>query len=426
MENKARKQKKFNKNKIKRLLKIVALVLIIVFIFGKFFPQSYKSNVKTTNPRRSEYIDKINSRAYLIMHEKVYTSQGEGVVDYNVREGERVPKDYEILSLNLMTDVSSIKNELLRIQSAIEYKNQSLNPKLSRYEMSEKEINIIKTIQDAMALGNRKEIFDAIENLEINTRKSINISEMGDLIDLSMTELEARRDNLSKQISTNNIAYKAENAGVISYKIDNVEDNLKYEKATDFTYDYLKKNTPENTQKASNTVKTGEKLYKIIDNFEYILAIIIEDANQIKEIKEGIDIEILVNNNTDIKGEVIAKNIDGEKGVIITKVTTSMDDLGYNRIAEVSIIKSRSRCLIIPTSSIVEVKNNLGVYIKELNGIVRFRPINVLRQNELETYVEIGDNKGYISIGNTKEKTLSMFDEVIDNPQNIEEGQIIR
>lgn len=75
----------------------------------------------------------------------------------------------------------------------------------------------------------------------------------------------------------------------------------------------------------------------------------------------------------------------------------------------------------------MEVNNQPGVYIRELNGLVKFRPINIVSQSDIDTIVETGDNKGYIENVNKKSvRTVSAFDDVIDEPGNIEEGQILR
>ena len=93
-----------------------------------------------------------------------------------------------------------------------------------------------------------------------------------------------------------------------------------------------------------------------------------------------------------------------------------------------NIIKSKNYVYVVPSQAIAILENREGVYIKELNGIVRFRPIKILYQNELETFVDIGDNKGYIEVEDNVDlvKTITLFDEVILNPQNIEDGQILK
>ena len=101
--------------------------------------------------------------------------------------------------------------------------------------------------------------------------------------------------------------------------------------------------------------------------------------------------------------------------------------MGYDRILDASIIKNKIKSYVISTKSVVEVNNQPGVYIRELNGLVKFRPIHIVNQNDLDTIVETGDNKGYIEdINGESVRTITVFDELIDEPANIEEGQILK
>lgn len=391
-----------------------------------FLNRKTVANISTKLPIKTEYLEKVDSKGYLILKEKTYTAQGNGVVDYTVRDGERVPKNFVIANLNLMNDVTDLKDDLLKVQSAIEYKNQSLNPSTSSYVISEKEINLINSIQDAIVKDKIQDVLVAVETLELNTKKNVDISEISDLINLSNQELEDRRDALSKEISTNNIVYKSENAGIVSYKVDKLEEIYTEENIPNINYDFILKNNKSSYVGQQNTVKTGEPLFKLIDNFSYYLAIPVDNIKVLNNYTTGKAIDLLINSKISLKG-VVSKVNKGEKnGVIIVLLKDKLSELGYDRIQEVSIIESKSDCYVIPTKAIVEINNQLGVYILELNGLVKFRPVQILNQNEIDTTVSVGDSKGYIKdIKGEDIKTITAFDEVIDEPANIEEGEIL-
>ncbi|NLY20274.1 MAG: hypothetical protein GXZ08_03240 [Tissierellia bacterium] len=413
---------------IRNILKLIIPLALILYIVFKFSPNLISSNIPTKLPKQSEYLDKIDTKGFLIMNERIYTSQGEGVLELNASEGDRVPKDFEVVNLNLMNDDTDTKDELFRVQSAIEYKNKSLNPDAEEHTTTDAEKNIIYSIQENIQSGNMNDLFTSIDNLELNTRKNINISDIGELINLSIPELESRRDKLSKEVSINNIPYKAEYAGIVSYKIDNFEEVLSVENLDNINYETLKEIKLDELEKVTNHVGQGDKIYKLIDNYEYYMAAMVEDFRDITDYKEGDTIELVADVSVDLKGQVIKKSIQGENAVLIIKLNEKLHDLNYNRIHDISIIKSKSYIYVIPSSSIVILENQEGVYIKELNGIVRFRPINIINQNEFETYVDMGDNKGYINIEGKADpmKTITVFDDVITNPQNVEDGQIIK
>ncbi|MFB0971407.1 MAG: hypothetical protein GX666_05175 [Tissierellia bacterium] len=420
----SRTRRKNSKNKRFRLLILVGLIILAFFVFMQ---NTRTITLKTSNPIKTEYLDKIDTKGYLILNEKTYTSQGDGVVDYNVRDGQRVPKDHVIANLNLMGDASDLKDELLKVQSAIEYKNQNLNPSTTAYEISDKEINLIYSIQDALVEDDLPNALVAIETLELNTKKNVDISEISTLINLSNQELEDRRDELSREISTNNIVYKSEIAGIVSYKIDKLEEIYTEENIPQIDYEFIRKN-PSSTQIGQqNTVKTGDPLYKLIDNFAYFMAVPIDEMSSIENLEVGSSIELLVNSRTTLKGNIYQINQTENTGVIIISLKDKLSELGYDRILDASIIKNKIKSYVISTKSVVEVNNQPGVYIRELNGLVKFRPIHIVNQNDLDTIVETGDNKGYIEdINGESVRTITVFDELIDEPANIEEGQILK
>lgn len=415
------------KNSKKKRFRLLILVGLIIIAFSFFVQNSKAIKLKTSNPIKTEYLDKIDTKGYLILKEKTYTSQGDGVVDYNVRDGERVPKDYVIANLNLMGDVSDLKDELLKVQSAIEYKNQNLNPSTTAYEISDKEINLIYSIQDALVEDDLPNALIAIETLELNTKKNVDISEISTLINLSNQELEDRRDELSRQISTNNIVYKSEIAGIVSYKVDNLEEIYTEENIPQIDYEFIRKHPSATQIGQQNTVKTGDPLYKLIDNFSYFMAVPVDEMSSIENLEPGSSIELLINSRSTLKGTVHQINQTQNTGVIIISLKDKLSELGYDRILDTSIIKNKISSYVINTKSIVEINNQPGVYIRELNGLVKFRPIKIVSQNDLDTIVETGDNKGYIENMNGENvRTITVFDELIDEPANIEEGQILK
>lgn len=420
--------KKRKKTKLNKFFRVLIGIGLIVFLVIQFAPNVIKGNVATKLPNQSEYLDKVDTKGFLIMHETVYTSEGEGVLELNASEGQRVPKDFEVANLNLTNDVSDAKDELLKVQSAIEYKNQSLNPEDIDYETTDAEINIIHSIQDYIIVDDMQSLFASIDNLELNTRKNINISDIGELINLSLQELEHKKDSLSREISINNIPYKAEISGVVSYKIDYLEEVLNFENMGELNYEQLKSLEIEELAKPNNLVSQGDPVYKLIDNYEYYMALLVEDSTKINDYKIGDSIEVIADGSISLKGVVYDQKTTDNSAVLIVKFNDKLQDLNYNRIHDVNIIKSKNYVYVVPSQAIAILENREGVYIKELNGIVRFRPIKILYQNELETFVDIGDNKGYIEVEDNVDlvKTITLFDEVILNPQNIEDGQILK
>ena len=226
-----------------------------------------------------------------------------------------------------MSDSEDLKKELLKVQSAIEYKNQSLNPSTSTFVITDKEINLINSIQDSLVRDNMQETLLAIETLELNTKKNVDISEISDLINLSNQELEDRRDELSREISTNNIVYKSEIAGIVSYKVDNLEEIYTEENIPQIDYEFIRKHPSATQIGQQNTVKTGDPLYKLIDNFSYFMAVPVDEMSSIENLEPGSSIELLINSRSTLKGTVHQINQTQNTGVIIISLKDSKNQI---------------------------------------------------------------------------------------------------
>ena len=97
------------------------------------------------------------------------------------------------------------------------------------------------------------------------------------------------------------------------------------------------------------------------------------------------------------------------------------------RIVDVELVKSRHEGLKVPIKSISEKDGIKGVYIKDISGIIKFRPIEILGKNEEYAIISSGDKNNNINIKGSDEvvKTVKLFDEILLNNGKIKEGQIV-
>jgi len=76
---------------------------------------------------------------------------------------------------------------------------------------------------------------------------------------------------------------------------------------------------------------------------------------------------------------------------------------------------------------VIEKDGLKGVYIRDISGIIRFRPIEIISEDDDYVYISTGDKNNYIFTGEGEEKvrTVRQFDEILLNPSYVEEGMII-
>lgn len=429
MEGKRNKRpsKRKEKDKRKRLFFLLLFIFIIVGCFLLFQYRVEYDSYDSIKPQVALYRDVIKGKGYLIFNEDVIASKGTGIAVYNVQEGEKVPKNHLIANVNLMQDNSRIKDELIQVQAAIDYKNDNTSSKEENATLSVEEVNIIRNIQKFVREESYEILIASINSLDLHTKHTVNISELNELLKLPLEDLENKKEKLSKELSTTDNEYRASNSGIISYQIDDIEKKLNYKNDfSDFTPSYLDSIEENIYESGKNSIKKGEPFYRIIDNLEWYVAMVIPDKRFIT-FEENSLINLKMEDGQIVSGKY-EKYIgeDTDKGVILLQFQDKLSDFYLDRQREVTIIKNEFEAFTIPASSIIENEKGIrGVYIQEIHGLVQFIPVDIIGETREEVYVSRGDKSGRIKIGKKQFQTLSIHDNVIKNPEKVLPKQIV-
>ena len=428
----------YNKRKRKRLIKSSFRIAIISFIFiyliFRSVPIFLANTAKTILPVEELVVNKISSEGVIIKNEIVYKAEGTGELDSKIKEGERVPAGIEIANINLLEDTSQLKLELIEIENSILYLSKADTDseviQAENTEILNKQNKLIETLQIAINLGNYGQVIASKAELELYNTNPRDIVIANKYADQSLESLQQERDELLEKINSNNIRYYTTNSGIVSYNIDGFESLYLPQDFENYTYDKIHIENINKDTIDENNVKEGSAVFKMIDNFQWYIAIKIEDIKDIVdyEINQNIWVQ-LENDEKEISGRIIAINLTDNKAVIVIRFNDYLHEFYNLRFLNVHIIQSKTNALKIPSKVVIEKDGQKGVYIKEINGIVKFRPIIVLSEDEDNefTYIQRGDDKGYIQLPGLENtsKTVLLYDEIFISTNNIKEGQIL-
>ncbi len=428
----------YNKRKRKRVIKssfrIVIISFIFIYLIFRSVPIFLANTAKTILPVEELVVNKISSEGLIIKNEIVYKAEGTGELDSKIKEGERVPAGIEIANLNLLEDTSQLKLELIEIENSILYLSKTDTEseiiQAENTEILNKQNKLIETLQIAINLGNYGQVIASKAELELYNTKPSHIVFANKYADQSLESLQQERDELLDKINSNNIRYYTTNSGIVSYNIDGYESLYLPQDFENYTYDKINIENIDKDTIDENNVKKGSAVFKMIDNFQWYIAIKIEDIKDIVdyEINQNIWVQ-LENNEKEIIGRIIAINLTDNKAVIVIRFNDYLHEFYNLRFLNVHIIQSKTSALKIPSKVVIEKEGQKGVYIKEINGIVKFRPIIVLSEDEDNefTYIQRGDDKGYIQLPGLENtsKTVLLYDEIFISTNNIKEGQIL-
>lgn len=418
------------RKKGRRLLRGILISIIFAFFIFRSVPSILANNAKTILPEKGTLIDTISAQAYFIKKETIIKSKNSGKLQKLVSEGKRLAAGQEVAIVRSSNNNSHLMQELEIVENSIEALVKTQNEtKLILEEKTKAEdlkMDLISKIQYNISQGKFQEIYLLKEQLAIYHEKIEDMSFSNTLAGQSLEKLENKRDELISVLENSNVKYYSPHGGIISYNIDGYEEIFIPKDFENYTYDNL---IYKKTDKKQDNIDVSldSPIYKIIDNFEWYLAIKIEDIKELNAYEVGNMITIILGKDKhELKGRVVAINESKDKGVLVARFNTMLHEFYDIRVDDIKIIKSKREGYKIPSRAIVEKDTTKGVYVKDKSGIVKFIPIKIIGEDSSYTYVDIGDN-GYIKINGQDNlvKTITLFDEIFVNTKNIKEGQIL-
>ncbi|MBR2744712.1 MAG: hypothetical protein IKE01_05415 [Clostridia bacterium] len=251
------------------------------------------------------------------------------------------------------------------------------------------------------------------EKNDINTylNKKIKIR-AEDSNNATLKKLVNERDNYEKQLNEKSTYIQAENSGVVSYRVDGLEESLKNDDLSYLNEEYLKNLDLETGKIIASSTDSG----KIVDNFKCNIVCIL-DSDEAKECKEGKSIKIRLQNSQEISAKIIQKveQPSGKEMIVFEIIDDVVELMKYRKIS-FDVIWWSDSGLKIPNSAI-KYEGDFAYVIRNRAGLKEKILIKVLRSNdkysivENYTYAELKE-AGYDMSTLSGRKTISVYDQV--------------
>ncbi len=410
-----RKKQRYRRKKIRE----ITVLLIIAYFILRAIPSFSGVSVKTILPQEETVSKDTRLEAVIIKNEEVYEIDGELSDEAKINEGSRVPVGYKINSPNLSAELNKKRNQIRLIDEAISIKSLSEEQKQqiinNNKNISHEKDAICEAIQENLdEFGKVKDLKKALKSTE---EKIVNLNPNNEYLKHEVGYLTSIKNQVQEEINNNIISYSTTKSGLISYRIDGYEDKLKPINFEEYSYDALS-SLDRNIEPRSG--------FRIIDNFYWYTALIVDDFEALDNPEDNTLLSMKINNSdTELTGKIMAVNKNDNKGVIIVRFNNYLEEFYNERFVISRIIKSKENAYKIPSRTIFEKDGINGVFIKEFSGIVKYRPVEILKIEGDFSYVSKGDN-GYITLNKDENiRTIDLYDEILLNPSSVEEGQII-
>ncbi|WP_300408128.1 HlyD family efflux transporter periplasmic adaptor subunit [Lagierella sp.] len=402
--------KKKRKKGIKISPQLIIVFLIIILISRNFYVKAFKG--KTIDIDNIHNYENTISVTGLVIRE-------EFLISYNEFINKEQENDSKISANSNIGSINSFQNNLDLDLDEAKKKFDELNNEENVYMKKKKseDNKAEEEKEEPVILMNEDVIYKKIRNSEFNEIYKLDETS-GQYLSDNREELNYLKNKyrvISNVLENNGENMKSPVPGIISENLDGYEDilnpyNIDLE---DFDFDLEK-----TTQEPKESVGT-----KIVNNNFFYLYLKIPTSKLLKEYDIGSSIKVKID-KTYLTGEIEDKFEDEEFTKLLLYFNSGFKNVEKTRFIKTQLINYEKKSFILPNSAIVKKKNLWGVYTKTASGIVEFKPVEIIKEDDNETYVSIGDNSK-ISLGGKKHSTIMLYDEVILHPNLVKDNELL-
>lgn len=329
-------------------------------------------------------------------------------------EGERVAKG-EAIFRYYSNNEESIKEKIKEIEQKIQENIPESQEKVqSDVPLIENQIKL--KLSETYNTSDLQKIREY--KTDINTYMTKKIEIIGELSkdNSEIKRLLKERENYESELTKNSEYVNAVESGVVSYRVDDLEEQLKTD---DFSY--LNKQFLENINaKTGQIIATSKESGKVINNFECYLAVVLNSSSA-KSAKIGDKVRVQFSNAEEINAEINYINVEKDDSrTIVLKITKKIEELVKYRKISLTIIWWDYSGFKVPNSSIKTI-NSKNYVTKNRTGYKDDVLIKIVRQNDKYAIIDNYSTDELKELGySTKEigqmKKINLYDEILVNP----------
>lgn len=400
-------------NKKKIIIYIVVIAILIYILYTIYLLIKQPTGVFTIE--EGKLYQEETDIGYVIRDEKV--AKGENYkngMEPIKSEGERAAFNENIFryySNNEETLKQKIAELDTKIQEAMTNDTSLFNSdmKLIENQIDEK-VQEINKITDVSKLTEYKKEIDTLV-----TKKAKIAGDLSPKGSYLNGLIEERKEYESK-LNSGAEYVKAPISGVVSYKVDGLEETL-----TPDNFDTLSKEYLESLDlKTGKMVATNEECGKVINNF-YCYIATISTSEEARQAEVGDSVKVRLSNNKEVPAEItnIINEDDGDI-LLILKLTKEVEELINYRKISFDLIWWSASGLKVPNQAIVE-QDGLNYVVRNRAGYLSKILVKVKKQGDKYSIVEPYSTEDLKELGfSNKEiasyKKISLYDEVLLNP----------
>ena len=404
-------KEKMSRTKAFKIKQNIFFGLIFVSIVGGIVLYKFTLKPQITYTVVNGYVEKVDdTTAALIKQESVLELRKDSSAIPVVEQGKRAAKD-EVLAVYKSEDYEEYLNKINDMDESIASLVKDL-PTTYSLDITNIQNEISSVTKNAygensyLKMQEYKSMLDELSYRKVNTLSEL--SPAGSKI----RELIEERKELENQNKMSGDNIKASVSGVVTYKIDGLENMVDFSKVEKLSSDKIDEIFGE--YKENNINNFG---IKIINNYSAYLITKVPRGENDKYIKEGSVYKLKLNgnnNNNTLEGTLI-KNIQTDQfNYSIFHISNGIEDLIDNRLLDVEIIWNREEGMAVLKNAIKRNTEDTYYYVTLVNGGQYMDiPIKIVSSSDTVCIVENFSKEERESLNITTTSTLQMYDVLV-------------
>ena len=369
---------------------------------------------KVTVEKGTLYLEETNI-GYVIRDEQVVKGNNyKNGMEQIKNEGEKTAKGESIYRYYSKNE-EELKQQISELDEKIQETSKgqtgafSSDVKLLENQLDEK-IEALSKITDISKMTEYKKQINDI------TTKKAKLSGETSAAGTYLKQLYNQRTKLEEQLNSGAEYIKAPVSGIVSYKVDGLEETLTPNNFSTLNKDFLEKLN----LKTGQLIATNDECGKIIDSSKCYIATI-SNSEEAKNSKIDNKVQVRLSNNKVIDAKIAYISQENEEETLIMlEINKQISELANYRKISFDLIWWSSIGLKVPNQAIIE-ENGLNYVVRNRVGYMDKILVKVTRKNDKYSIVsnystddleKIGFGKSEIS----SMKKISIYDELILNP----------
>jgi hypothetical protein len=399
---------------VKRILTVLVSLFLISYVGYQGYSALYNPIV-TMRANSGTFEDVIKTDSFVLHQETVINSDKDGVIDYVRQDGESVAKNGEVAGLYKTEQDAENQRKIQLLQEQINQYKQAGN--LANAESididvlsSEIQKSFLELSEAADSSNADSIVTKKTDMLSLLNKKQLATGEITDF-NAEISALQKECNSLAENTGAKIGSISTPVAGYFVSSADGLENKYNYNDATSITASEVKKLL------SAKATPGSDAIGKIISGYEsYIVCNL--DTNDVYKFHVGdtVQLRFILSAQPQVPVTVAAINKSDAGVAVVFKCTMMTGTLATLRKQTVEIVADTYTGIKVLDSVIHVIDGTKGVFVRNGN-IAEFKKID-----------SIYSAAGYTvsAIDATKDDNLQIYDEVIENGDDLYDGKVIK